>query len=67
MYDPEAIYQDADIEMMELREAGDRLCLHCGGMGYVFCNCTYLPGVHDGHDIACAAETCRNCHGDGEI
>lgn len=45
MYDPEAIYQDADIEMMELAAAADE--------GFIECEC---PDLRHGQTTSCGVE-----------
>lgn len=55
-HDPDAFYQDADIEMMELADAADRLCPTCGGSGKlhehdaVWSQCPTCKGTGDTHD-----------------
>lgn len=63
-YDPEAVYQDADIEMMELREEGNRIaalerkgiCTHQARVGY-----RPEPIYPEQEGLKYGQERCRDC------
>lgn len=52
-YDPEAIYQDADIEMLEMADDGDLMCKTCDGEGH----------INEGNGVF---HRCLVCDGEGQ-